>query len=181
MGINKVVFGNDTLIDISDSTITAADLRSGVVAYNAAGERIVGTADMQGGDRVYYAVCNTASATQIKEVTINGITSLYEGLSLRIKFANYQNYDGQPQLKLNNLSAINICRYGTYAADRYEWRNGEVVDFVYDGANWLMVDAGTASRNYWGITKLSSETDSTLENIAATPAAVKAVADRIGN
>ncbi|MBQ6734851.1 MAG: hypothetical protein IJR00_08085 [Lachnospiraceae bacterium] len=43
MAVNIVRFGNNTIMDISDSTVTPKTLASGVVAYNAAGERIVGT------------------------------------------------------------------------------------------------------------------------------------------
>lgn len=43
MGVNKVVFGEVSIMDISDSTVTPETLAEGVVAYNAAGERVVGT------------------------------------------------------------------------------------------------------------------------------------------
>lgn len=43
MGVNKVVYGTTVIIDISDSTVTPETLAEGVVAYNAKGERIVGT------------------------------------------------------------------------------------------------------------------------------------------
>lgn len=47
MGVNKVVFntadGEHTLIDISDSTVTAATLAKGQTAYGADGEKITGT------------------------------------------------------------------------------------------------------------------------------------------
>lgn len=43
MARNKVVFGNQVLIDLTDSTVTPETLAFGHVAYNAAGERIVGT------------------------------------------------------------------------------------------------------------------------------------------
>lgn len=46
MAINKVVYGNRTLIDITDSTVTPQTLAKGVVAYNSSGEKIEGT--MQG-------------------------------------------------------------------------------------------------------------------------------------
>lgn len=49
MAINKVVYGTTVLIDLSDSTVTPETLAEGVVAYNAKGERIVGTAKF-GGD-----------------------------------------------------------------------------------------------------------------------------------
>lgn len=44
MSVNKVQLANgETIIDISDSTVTPETLAEGVVAYNAKGERIVGT------------------------------------------------------------------------------------------------------------------------------------------
>lgn len=47
MGVNKVLYGNRTLIDISDSTVTPETLGSGIVAYNAMGEKIVGVGNIR--------------------------------------------------------------------------------------------------------------------------------------
>lgn len=46
MGVNKVQYGSQVLLDISDATVTPDTLLTGESAYNAAGERIVGTLDM---------------------------------------------------------------------------------------------------------------------------------------
>lgn len=43
MPVNKVIYAGTTLIDISDSTVTAETLKDGVIAYDAKGNRIVGT------------------------------------------------------------------------------------------------------------------------------------------
>ncbi len=43
MGVNKVIFGNNVLIDLTSDTITAADLQSGVTAHDASGAVITGT------------------------------------------------------------------------------------------------------------------------------------------
>lgn len=43
MAINKVVYGGETLIDISDSTVTPETLAKGVTAYDKSGKVIVGT------------------------------------------------------------------------------------------------------------------------------------------
>lgn len=43
MAINKVVFGNQTLIDLTSDTITASDLASGVTAHDASGASITGS------------------------------------------------------------------------------------------------------------------------------------------
>lgn len=42
MGVNKVIYGGNTLVDLTGDTVTATDLADGVKATNAAGEPIVG-------------------------------------------------------------------------------------------------------------------------------------------
>ena len=44
MGVSKVVYGNETLMDISGDSVTAATLLSGETAHGADGEAITGTA-----------------------------------------------------------------------------------------------------------------------------------------
>ena len=43
MGVSKVVYGSNTLIDLTADTITAADLMQGKTAHGADGEPITGT------------------------------------------------------------------------------------------------------------------------------------------
>lgn len=43
MAISKVVYGDTTLIDISEDTITAQALLSGITAHGSNGESITGT------------------------------------------------------------------------------------------------------------------------------------------
>ena len=43
MAINKVEYGDRTLIDLTNDTVTADKLYSGYTAHNAAGEQITGT------------------------------------------------------------------------------------------------------------------------------------------
>lgn len=43
MAVNKVIFGDEVLIDISDSTVTPENLMENVIAYDAKGEKIIGT------------------------------------------------------------------------------------------------------------------------------------------
>lgn len=44
MGVSKVVYGGETLVDMTGVTVTPYTLAEGVTAYNAAGELIVGRA-----------------------------------------------------------------------------------------------------------------------------------------
>lgn len=126
----------------------------------------------------HYAVCDTAAGTQTKAVTISEIASLTAGLSVCIKFSNAQTYNGQPKLQINSLTAANIVRMGTTAAAQYEWNAGEVLDFVYDGTNFIIQEGAVPTTTYYGSRiKLSSATNSTSEDLAATPKAVKAAYD----
>lgn len=43
MAVNKVVFGNTTIMDITDSTATANNMLAGTKAYGANGEPVIGT------------------------------------------------------------------------------------------------------------------------------------------
>lgn len=47
MAVSKVVFGTTTLIDLTDSTVTADKLLSQEVAYDKAGNRITGSVVVQ--------------------------------------------------------------------------------------------------------------------------------------
>ena len=40
--ISKVIYGNQTILDISQDTITASDLKEGITAHGADGEPITG-------------------------------------------------------------------------------------------------------------------------------------------
>lgn len=52
MAVNKVVYGNTTLIDLTADTVTADKLVLGYTAHDAAGNAITGTYD---GDKATHA------------------------------------------------------------------------------------------------------------------------------
>lgn len=139
--VNKVVYGGVTLIDTSGVTVTADKLAKGYTALDSSGALIVGTANL-GGETVWYGKCLTSSGVQTKTVTISGITELYEGLSVRINFVNGQDFDGIPMLNINSLGAKIVIRNANTGAAQYEWADGEVLDFVYDGNYWVIVNGG---------------------------------------
>ena len=128
---------------------------------------------------VYYGECSTAAATQGKTVTITDFpTTLTAGLSVRIKFTNAQTYAGAPTLQINSTGANTVRYLSGSNGFQYMWNAGEILDFVYDGTYWVVVDGGTATTTYYGATKLSSSTSSTSTLLAATPSAVKAAYDK---
>jgi hypothetical protein len=131
---------------------------------------------------VYYGTCPTAAGTQQKDVTAANFPAvLSAGMKLSVKFTNGQTFNGQPTLKVNSLTAKNICSFGTTAAAQYEWQAGEVIDFIYDGTQWVVVNGGIAGTTYYGKTKLTSDLTGTSEWLAATQKAVNTLNSKIDN
>lgn len=64
--INKVIYGNDTLIDLTADTITASDLLSGKTAHDKSGATITGSctfdADTSDADATASEILNTKTA-----------------------------------------------------------------------------------------------------------------------
>lgn len=180
MAVNKVVLGTETLLDLTGDTATEADVAEGKTFHLASGLQATGTASGgSSGVGVFYGTCATAAATQAKAVVCEEFTSsdLVEGTVINIKFTYAQTYNGAPTLNVQSTGAKNIKRVGTTNAARYEWAAGEVLQFVYDGSYWMLEDGGIATTTYYGVTKLSSATNSTSNALAATASAVKAAYD----
>lgn len=178
MAVNKVVYGTETLIDLTDDTATEVDVASGKKFHLANGVQATGTASVGGTQNTWYGTCPTGATSQTKVVTTSsGDFSLETGSMVRVKFTNAQTYNGGIKLDVDGTGAKNVMKQGTTATVRYFFLAGEVVDFVYDGTNYIAVNEGIATTTYYGVTKLSSATNSTSDAMAATPAAVKAAYD----
>ena len=117
---------------------------------------------------VYYGTCSTAAGTQTKVVTCAEFT-LTTGAVIFVKFDNAQSYNGQAKLNVNGTGAIDVTSYGTTAAVRYCWRAGEIVGFMYNGTNYVMIDAAVSTTTYYGSTKLYTGAGSTSEALSLTP------------
>ena len=71
--INKVVFGNETLIDLTPDTITAADLLDGVTAHDRTGASITGACTYD---------ADTSDATATAGEILSGQTAYVNGVKL---------------------------------------------------------------------------------------------------
>lgn len=128
---------------------------------------------------VLYGQSETAAATQAKVVSIPGVTSLYEGLSIRVRFVYAQTYNGAPTLNVNSLGAKTIRRSSASNATRYEWVANEILDLVYDGTYWVIIDGGLATTTYYGVVKLYNGFTTTSTAYALVPAALNTFAENI--
>lgn len=85
----------------------------------------------------WYATSDTAQSTTAKVATTaqSGFT-LTTGAKVIVKF-DYTNTATSPTLNVNATGAVSIKGYGTTAPSLW-WLAGDVVEFTYDGTNWLM-------------------------------------------
>ena len=80
MSISKVIYGSNTLIDLTSDTVKAEDIAEGVTAHDASGESIVGTMlpsvnifALEGDDDSnLYAIYTTGTAEPEFEVDAEG-------------------------------------------------------------------------------------------------------------
>lgn len=64
MAINKVIYGNDTLIDLTSDTVEAGNLLSGETAHDRSGAQITGTATADTLDAVAYTAQTGRTANE---------------------------------------------------------------------------------------------------------------------
>ena len=110
MGVNKVEFGGNTLIDLTNDTVTPETLLEGEVAHNAAGEQIVGSLNLDN-----YQT-KTDEALETNDKTVAGA----------INEVNRKGFD-----KISYISAEST--YGSLAATDgiYIGANIDIVDSSY--------------------------------------------------
>lgn len=83
MAVNKVVVNDETILDLTGDTVTAADLRAGVTAHAANGEQITGTA-LGGITAAQYSLTLTMGgwytdgSYRAQQVTVSGLKASYD-------------------------------------------------------------------------------------------------------
>lgn len=130
------------------------------------------------GGGIWYGNCSTNKATGTKLVTVDSAFSLGKNVMVVVKFQN-ENTSTNLYLNVNSTGAQRVNRILNDYDASYMWCANEIVPFVYNGSEWTMLKAGKASTSAYGYAKLSSATNSTVEDCAATPKAVNEVLNKI--
>lgn len=126
MPVNKVVFGDRTLIDLTSDTVTADKLAKGVTAHDKSGVQITGTMESGGSSEKYGATVDTflgdvnvSGVLQVPtwqaDLVFDGVTDL-ANFALQYKFYNNPAISSAsfPQLvQMSGESAFYHCFYGT--------------------------------------------------------------------
>lgn len=79
--------------------------------------------------------CGTGASTATKTVSASKFV-LMEGGSVKIKFT-YANSAASPTLAIGTTAAKPIMFNGSAASASNSWGAGEIVEFFYDGTNWV--------------------------------------------
>lgn len=112
----------------------------------------------------HYGTCSVAPDTVAKTVTVTGFV-LETGARVTVKFS-YSNTAQNPTLNVYNGSAYTGAKAIKYrgtssvsdSSNYYRWQAGDIIDFIYDGTNWVMV--GWQTYAYYAASATSASTAS---------------------
>jgi hypothetical protein len=74
MGVSRVDYDNETLIDLSNDTVTPQTLAKGYTAHNSNGEQIVGTLDSEGGGGSVEEIVWITGDLDMATMTVNNMS-----------------------------------------------------------------------------------------------------------
>lgn len=157
MAINKVVYGGNTLIDLSGDTVTPETLAEGVTAHNAAGVKITGTAESGGGgglpDTIVAGDTPVIIASKIMFKPQNTSTLTATGLTLAIPIAGtYRIKWGMGLDQDEGTISSQIYQNGIAVGSQVSVSGGDVGDFSLDLACAAgdTIEIYALAGSYWG-------------------------------
>lgn len=129
--------------------------------------------------KVWYSANTQAGNTATYTVTTtDGNFTKTDGNIVNVLFT-YSRTSAGGSMNVDGTGAAYMRYADGTAITAQEWQDKNVVQFVYKNGQFIVVKGGRASTMYYGVTRLSSSTTSTAEDLAATPKAVKTVNDAI--
>lgn len=132
-------------------------------------------------ENVFYGTCNTGSSEETKLVIVDN-WSFETGNILFVKF-NQENTYSQIKILINGVTK-NVTYCGSNII-LYSWKPNEVVCFVYDGTNMVMLKETIANQFSYGLVKISNNYSSSIadytKETVATSYALNSVYNLIEN
>ena len=163
----KVTLNNDTLIDISDSTITPETVLQSYVGYEGDGDRLIGTLTAGGSENMWYTT--TTSLKSVKTLTTTtGDFELTAGNVLIVKTTSpaYSAPSSQWTFNVDGTGAVPVLN--KRGRDGFVQQQGEAVPYLYDGTNFVAmveetdeklttsISAGNTTTNLYFYPKVSN-------------------------
>ena len=111
----------------------------------------VGKVDLDGTQHLVantlYGTCSSNASEKDKVVTLADYDELMTGTMIQVKFTNTNTavgtVDDPITLNVNGTGAKTVYKHGNVqpgATEVTSWKANSIVSFVYDGANWMMID-----------------------------------------
>lgn len=176
--VNKVVYGNQTVMDISDTTANEADVAEGEVFYKGSGQRSVGTGnyyspndtaetDIADGD--YFPFYDTSASAKRKTLWSNILAKIKLLVNPVRQTLTKAQYDALPSADKTNLdntfyvpdyedtSKTWVALDDTTTANDKVWSSSKVSSVIAGTAQ--IDDTTTSQTKVWSSTKVATEID----------------------
>lgn len=122
----------------------------------------------------HYCTCYTDSGTVEKIVSVTGFV-LEEGARVTVKFSE-SNTAANPTLNVHSGNAYTGAKAIMYrgtssvsgSSNYYRWQAGDIIDFIYDGTNWVMVGWQTYAYYAESATSATTSTYATYLSCSTT-------------
>ena len=122
----------------------------------------------------HYCTCYTASDTAEKTVSVTGFV-LVTGARVTVNFSE-SNTAANPTLNVHSGNAYTGAKAIMYrgtssvsgSSNYYRWQAGDIIDFIYDGTNWVMVGWQTYAYHAESATSASTSTYATYLSCSTT-------------
>lgn len=163
--INKVVYGNTTLIDLTDSTLSSADqLLQGVTAYDRSGTKITGTATGGGTAAITIDDTTDSHGGTVRTITALDISDTTATASDVINSKWFYTANGTKTqgtgsggITPTGTKSISISTNGTTTEDVTNYASAEITVNVSGTSKNTQVVQSTTRTNSSAMTALSAE------------------------
>ena len=166
--VNKVIYGDQTVIDLTMDTLTASNLSAGVTGHDRSGAPIVGTAD-------YYSPSDTAETT----IDDADYFPFYDTSATAKRKSLWSNIKSVLKTYFVNLFVIEKTKVQYDALPSADKNDPDKVYYVPDyedtSKTWVRLDdSTTANDKVWSSSKIATELSGVAEIDDTTTSATKA-------